>query len=82
MSEEEDNKKDPDNFLIRESFFNGMFSAMEIVDSSIDKAISSNMSLVEFQDVIQTLIYNMKQDTLNKKIKMSYLFGVQKCGLQ
>lgn len=76
--------------IIKVSFGMGMLSALETVDSTMDRARSENVGFDEFQTVIKTMIETLREelpeecrnDEDEQSSELASLFGEQEGTLQ
>lgn len=76
--------------IVKVSFGMGMLSALETVDSTMDRARSENVGFDEFQTVIKTMIETLREelpeecwnDEDEQSSKLASLFGEQEGTLQ
>lgn len=76
--------------IVKVSFGMGMLSALETVDSTMDRARSENVGFDEFQTVIKTMIETLREelpeecrnDEDEQSSELASLFGEQEGTLQ
>lgn len=76
--------------IVKVSFGMGMLSALESVDSAMDRAISENVGFDEFQSVIKAIIETLREelpeecgsDEDEQSSELASLFGEQEGTLQ
>lgn len=76
--------------IVKVSFGMGMLSALETVDSTMDRARSENVGFDEFQTVIKTMIETLREelpeecrnDEDDQSSELASLFGEQEGTLQ
>ena len=90
MSTKKMNLKIKADDIVKVSFGMGMLSALETVDSTMDRARSENVGFDEFQTVIKTMIETLREelpeecrnDEDEQSSELASLFGEQEGTLQ